>query len=159
MKGDTGLIYIGIEIKNFGQTPADITNIVLRPIVISPHNAPLPAQPDYSGDGTLFPKAFLVSQDWFSIFHVFRIAKSEIDAIKIWDADLYVIGYVDYIDKFGARHRGGYARKYTYARDDRKAYASDDEFAQRSNLIFVTQDGYNYDRPRIRGEGDDWDQA
>lgn len=45
--------------------------------------------------------------------------------------------------------RGGYARQYDPRRDDPAN-------ENRNNLIFVTQRGYNYDRPRKKGEGNDW---
>lgn len=153
---NTGLIYIKMAVKNFGQTPADITNIFFKPVVISPMNAPLPKTPDYSGDAAVFPKAYLVRDEEFFIFHVLKISREEIISVKDWSAALYVIGFVDYIDKFGDRHRSGYARKYAAARDDRKSYETDEEFSQRNNLIFVTEAGYNYDRIRVAGDGDDW---
>ncbi len=56
-----------------------------------------------------------------------------------------LIGYVDYLDKFGGRHRGGYARKFAPELDGTD-----------NNLIFVDQTGYNYDRSRKKGEGNDW---
>ena len=31
-------------------------------------------------------------------------------------------------------------------------------FENRSNLPYVTQPGYNYNRKRKKGEGDDWDE-
>ncbi len=68
VKGDTGLIYINMGIKNYGNTPAEVTDIFFKPAVISPKHAPLPKDPDYSGDRTVFPKAFLVAQDEFSVF-------------------------------------------------------------------------------------------
>jgi hypothetical protein len=52
---------------------------------------------------------------------------------------------VDYIDAFGERHRGGYARIY------------DPQPGVPNNLGFVAQDGYNYDRLRDEGEGRDWE--
>jgi len=33
---------------------------------------------------------------------------------------------------------------------------SDEAYATRNNL-YSPQEGYNYDRPRVRGEGVDWD--
>ena len=158
VKVNTGLLYINMGIKNFGNTPANITDIMFKVVVMSPKNAPLPTIPDYSSDRTVFPKAFLVSQEEFFIFHILRIAPEEIISVRDWSADLYIIGFVDYIDKFGDRHRGGYARKYAVGRDDRPSYEFDEQFAKRNNLIFVTEAGYNYDGLRISGEGDDWNQ-
>ncbi len=75
--------------------------------------------------------------------------------MKDYSSDLFIVGFVDYRDKFGTRHRGGYARKYAIAKDDRCSYDSDEAFLKRNNLIIVTESGYNYDRPRRRGEGNE----
>jgi hypothetical protein len=71
-----------------------------------------------------------------------------------------LIGFVDYIDQFGQRYRGGYARIY-YPMIDIKndRYKSEAEYAARNNLGVVAQEGYNYDRPRSRGEGKDWNET
>ena len=72
-------------------------------------------------------------------------------AVKLRRLEAYVDrgqhGYVDYIDQFGQRHRGGYARVYDPRLDTEPS---------RNNLLFITQKGYNYDRLRKRGEGSDW---
>jgi len=63
------------------------------------------------------------------------------------------------VDKFGKRHRAGYARLYQPSLDERRIYGTEEDFNRRSNLIFVPlQAGYNYDRPRTEGEGNDWDE-
>jgi hypothetical protein len=155
VQGNSGLFYIDISIQNFGQTPAYVTDIVLKPVVII-HNRQLPANPDYSGIRTVFPKAFLVANEAFYLTHVLRVDPGEIDAVKSLMSDLYVIGYVDYIDKFGDRHRGGYARRYAPLKDQKAGDTPPEIHAKRNNLIFVTQHGYNYDYPRKRGEGEDW---
>jgi hypothetical protein len=151
VKGTTGLIYVTMMIKNSGSTPAMVTDIFFKPIVV-PHLTPLPTTPDYSGDRTAFPKAFLVAQDEFAIFHVLKIEAEKIIDVKDFGADLYIVGFVDYTDTFGVAHRGGYARKYAIGQDDRGSFASDEAFAKRNNLIFVTQAGYNYDSVRSRWE-------
>ncbi len=58
---------------------------------------------------------------------------------------IYVFGYVDYIDRFNMRHRSGFARYYMLG-------------AKPNNLMVLTQPGYNYDRERQHGEGNDWDE-
>jgi hypothetical protein len=42
--------------------------------------------------------------------------------------------------------------------DERQIGQSPEDFARRTNLVFVAQGGYNYDRPRLPGEGNDWNQ-
>jgi hypothetical protein len=62
---------------------------------------------------------------------------------------LYAVGYVDYTDAFGRRYRPGYARQYKPKRDiwNPVVYPTSESYHGRSNLVFVTQEGYNYDRP------------
>ena len=57
---------------------------------------------------------------------------------------LVVYGFVDYIDAFGVRHRGGYARQYV------------PNVQGNNNLVFLDHPSYDYDRPRRPGEGNDW---
>ena len=57
---------------------------------------------------------------------------------------LCLLGYVDYMDAFEQRHRFGYARQFV-------------PNTRENNLVFITKPGYNYDRERKHGEGNDWD--
>jgi hypothetical protein len=59
---------------------------------------------------------------------------------------LYVIGYADYIDQFNNRHRAGYARRYN-------------PVSPQDNLHIAMDIGYNYDRLRNQGEGNDWNNV
>ncbi len=90
------------------------------------------------------PGAFLVSEDSFVFSSSTNISIADWSGIRDGTRQLHVVGYVDYIDQFGVRHHGGYARKY-----DREP---------ENNLVFVPERGYNYDRMRVRGEGRDWDE-
>src|SRR5690348_14114652 len=38
----SGHIWLTVSVKNFGRTPAKVTNVILRPVVV-PHGEPLPA--------------------------------------------------------------------------------------------------------------------
>ena len=69
-----------------------------------------------------------------------------VEAIQKGTKILHYVAYVDYIDKFGIRHRSGYGRTYNPAPVGFGGH----------NLIFITQHGYNYDRERKEGEGNDW---
>ena len=157
-EGITGLFWVNLEITNSGKTPARVTDVVLTPVVVVPHKKGLPEIPDYSVPAVRdnIPNAFLVTEDKFFSVQRCKIPKLEMTSIMELESDLYLIGFVDYIDQFGQRYRGGYARRYQPRMDDRSRYRTDDAFEQRSNLVFVAQDGYNYDRPRVRGEGNDW---
>ena len=63
-------------------------------------------------------------------------------AIQTGTKTLYFVGYVDYVDAFKVRHRGGYARVY-------------DRHERTNNLIFVTSSAYNFDVRRPEGVGTD----
>ena len=156
-EGITGLFGVTLEIANFGKTPARVTDVFLTHVVV-PHKKGLPKIPDYQLPAVRdnIPSAFLVTEDKFFFAQSFRIPKVETISIMELESDLYLIGFVDYVDQFKQRHRGGYARLYQPRMDDRSRFKTDDAFQQRSNLVFVAQDGYNYDRPRVRGEGNDW---
>ena len=143
------------RIKNFGQTPARVTQVVMKPVVVA-HGEQLPAIPDYTCvDLGPSLKAFLVRDDEFFIPRIHSITPYEMGLVRDHSADLYVIGFVDYIDQFDERHRAGYARQYFPAVDEIN-YETEAERAKRNNLHVVAQDGYNYDRSRRRGEGKDW---
>ena len=145
------------SIKNFGQTPARVTDVVMKQVVV-PHNEPLPVTPDYTCvDPGPSLGAFLVRDDEFFVPRHYKITSDEMVRVKDHAADLYMIGFVDYIDQFGGRHRGGYARRYYPAIDEMRDEAEADR-RKRNNLLVVDRGTYNYDRPRLRGEGKDWSE-
>jgi hypothetical protein len=150
----SGLFWINISTKNFGRTPATISDTLLNYLVL-PHGAPLPDTPSYVRQTTQIPGAFLVSDEEIFTRVVYRITLEEMGEVQDFQSDLYLIGYVDYRDQFGGRHRAGYARVYRPAIDDGATYRTDAEFEARSNLVFVASREYNYDRPRLPGDGGD----
>ena len=56
----------------------------------------------------------------------------------------WLFGVVDYDDVFGQRHQVGYGRIFNKIAGD---------------FVFIANDRYNYDRPRVVGKGNDWNQA
>jgi hypothetical protein len=154
---------INLEIKNYGHTPARITDLIVLSKFLKDGES-LPNDPDYkSAQKYTFPGAFLVKEDHF--FYLFSdqanrqaIASLDHSKIKNGGGQYFIYGYVDYIDMFGQRHRGGFARVYEPRIDRRDIYSSDEDFAGRCNLVFMAQRGYNYDSLRKRGEGNDWDE-
>ena len=66
-------------------------------------------------------------------------AQSVEDQITAW-----LFGVVDYDDVFGQRHQVGYGRIFNKIAGD---------------FVFIANDRYNYDRPRVVGKGNDWNQA
>jgi hypothetical protein len=140
-----GLFYLTIKVKNYGRTPAKVTDTLLKPVILPPGEK-LPPKPNYIRDRENLEssKAFLVCNDYFIVTEYFD-TKEQILAIQEGTAILYLIGYVDYLDAFNKRHRGGYARKYVL-------------FDKINNLQLVSDSAYSYDRERPIGEGSDWHQ-
>jgi hypothetical protein len=145
---DNGSISLTVSIKNYGRTPARVTDVVIKPIVVRPGQQ-LPPLPDYTvRREDPKPQAFLVSDDEFFLHRSYRITTDEMSEVKDQTSVLYIIGYVDYVDQFDQQHRGGYGREYRLGADDRTRYKTDDEFDQRSNLLIVEEKKYNYDQVR-----------
>jgi hypothetical protein len=144
---DQGRFSLQIGVKNFGTTPAKVNDILMQPVVL-PNNQPLPRRPKYARVWGEIPQAFLVAQEEFVYNVSVNISPEQMVAVNTaFTHVLYLVGYVDYIDHFGQRHRGGYARMYKPLTGFLK---------DQNNLVYVVQEGYNYDRPRRRGEGEDW---
>ena len=155
-----GAIHIitSIRVKNFGHTPAHVTDVYVGSLITAV-GAGLPDIPEYPPiEGREIAAAFLVADDEF-VHHVdFAPTHAETEAVQNGTADLYIIGYVDYRDKFGDRHRGAYARLYDSTVDWVPAnMAAQEAFANRNNLTIVSDGKYNDDRFRVHGEGVDWD--
>jgi hypothetical protein len=131
------------RIKNFGQTPARITSIVLDRRLM-PGKNPLPAIPDYAGMEEKVIRAFLVRDDELFFYRHFTLGGIN-DDLEREIQTLWFYGYIDYRDQFGERYRAGYASRY------QPGSATD-------NLAMEALDGYNYDRPRKPDEGHDWNE-
>jgi hypothetical protein len=141
----SGIFFVEIEVRNCGRTPAKVTDTLLKPISL-PVNESLPPNPDYSRHRQ-FPSssAFLVANDYFFFGEEgFTVGADAMSDLQNGVRKLYLIGYVDYVDAFGTKHRGGYARRYAPHQTG-------------NNLILVPDSAYNYDRVRWPGEGHDWD--
>lgn len=165
--------FLKIGIKNHGHTPGTVTayNITLVNGV-----EPLPTIPKYDERLTEHVGLFLNPNELvYDDIHPHRLGGTismGAPGMKVW-----LIGYVDYIDKFNIRHRAGYARVFDQTIDDKQSTAYRRKgkvgeifvreigenidwtrYEQRNNLPFVTQTGYNYDRKRLPREGNDWDE-
>lgn len=135
---------IKMKFKNFGRTPANVTGALLV-IAAVPLDRQLSAEPDYRNGLDLQSSCFLVSGDKFFADVIFTLEPRHV--ARIIDREgfqVFLVGFVDYLDAFGSRHRGGYARRYIPEREA-------------TNLVFIPQRSYNYDRLRVRGEGNNWD--
>lgn len=136
-----GTLSVTMRVQNFGRTPATVTDVIVTPHLTRP-GARLPDRPTYLGV-SVFPttQAFLVTNDHIFTTQAFPFPEWQYVIAGLWT--LYLFGYVDYIDAFGERHRGGYARML--APDQRN-----------NNLVFITNTAFNYDVVRQQGEGRDW---
>jgi len=145
---------IRIQIKNFGNTPAEVTDAFVDCMVRAGDH--VEALPPYRPDtpGRLPETAFLVKGDRFFMQGAVNISTTQRAAVEAAESLLIIFGFVDYIDKFGTRHRAGYARLY-----DPSVDRLIPEEEARNNLPIFQHRDYNFDRPRTSGEGDDWQQA
>lgn len=157
----TGFAWVSLEIQNFGETPATITDIFLNHEIVSCLDSALVGiefkdtlvvnpMPDVNG-------IFLVKNDRFNFTREIPLSSDAFE-INAQASILFLYGHIDYIDIFGKRHRAGYGRKYAPGYNDRNSYRTDDDFFKRSNLIFAFEKRFNYDRERKRGEGKDWNE-
>jgi len=140
--GIEGVYRVTVEVTNFGRTPARVTDAMLHFVELLV-DTKLPVVPDYTPPPDWEPpKAFLVINETFS----FTLSQRFVGKIEPPDPthEVYAIGYVDYEDSFGRRYRSGYARLYKPTRNTGGLDVFPTE-ESRSNLVFVTQEGYNYD--------------
>lgn len=147
-----------LEIMNYGTTPARVTDVVsLYRIMAS--GQPLPNEPEYEiPNNHTAAVAFLVKGESFFNFvgEDLNTVERSLSSLESGENILYLYGYVDYIDAFGQRHRGGFGFEYCPAIDkDVKTYI-DEAYANRHNLLNLAMSSYNYDRSRTKGEGNDW---
>jgi len=133
---------VTVKVENGGRTPAKATDVRLTAWVRE-WEEPLPLILDIreqSSDSA--PNGFLLPGDDFFVTRTFPLGKKGSPNPRTGAVRLCIFGFIDYIDAFEQRHRAGYARQF---RDERE-----------NNLFFVDQPGYNYDRQRQPGEGNDW---
>lgn len=134
---------VSLEVRNHGQTPATVTMFLIL-LHTRRKDEGWPKIPVATGKRI---RVFLVPNAALQLapeFDAEACKAIDIDKIKRGEDVLTLTGYVDYIDKFGAHHRAGYARVLDLQKSG-------------NNLIFISEPGYNEVRPRKRGEGADWD--
>ena len=146
---------VQVKVENFGRTPARVTDVVLT-FKAYPNTSDLPTEPDYTGARPVLSQAFLVTGDWFKIPRNTPFDEADNNEFKNGGQRLVVLGYVDYIDQFGQRHRAGYGREYRSYLDLPETYGTEILPKDRSNLELIPQRQYNYDRERQPREGNDW---
>ena len=138
-------VSVVIQVVNMGHTPATVTDVKLTPVTRLKGYG-LPSSPSYSAPKDLpSVEGSLGADEPFFIHATFDLPEwHDVQAERMM---LYLVGYVDYIDAFEVRHRGGYARLYEKRLDVGEP---------RNNLTIVADLAYNYDRLRTPGEGKDW---
>jgi hypothetical protein len=148
MFGTKPSIDLMVEVKNFGRTPARISGVIITPIVW-PKDKSLPQNPAYVNFWKVgkVPAGFLVCDDHFVIDSTTTISEEQFSAVQEGTHDVIVIGYVDYVDQFERHHRSGYAARYDRHRDTP------------TNLVSINERVYEYDRERVPGEGNDWNDG
>ena len=93
----TGLFFVRMRAKNTGRTPASVTDMRVKPVLILKAKS-LPAEPNYKRKGGDTHKAFLVANGSAYFGDNFSITPSELEQVKDGTLKLYLIGYVDYMD-------------------------------------------------------------
>ena len=137
-------IDIELDVRYHGRTPARVTDALLSSMIV-PNGRDIPNRPIYTeAPDRDVPSAFLVVNDFFLFRGSTNITTEQSSQVRAGEAQLCIVAYVDYIDQFNERRRGGYGRIYHRDLDN--------------NLVFINERGYNYDRVRLPGEGNDWDE-
>lgn len=130
---DDGLPGFRLQIKNWGRTPARILAINIE-IIVRDRKHPLPPEPPFKGPA--YPQAiFLVPDASFFQSPPFE-EPMDVPAIMNGSKILYIIGFVDYEDRFGDRHRSTYGRTLVL-----------DPPSYENNLVFIAEGRYNDDFP------------
>lgn len=142
-----------VRIRNRGNTPALATFTLLQY-----HFGPLPTIPPYDETNGQAMNASVGKKGKFVHLAHWTIPTEMILRMKLGGEKLFVFGYADYIDRFNERHRVGWAMEYDRLIDIPGMYRDGKLPKKRSNLRFITTPGYNYDRKRQKGEGNDWDE-
>jgi len=121
---------VSVKARNMGRTPAQVTDIHID-FALLDYGVPLPKRyPFRPMKRESFPNGILMPSEWLN--HAIHVKTKE---ALVPGKQLWFFGEVDYIDVFGRRWRGGYARKYWDHKDD--------------NLYNNTEDRDNFDRERL----------
>ena len=138
-----GFANFTIEVKNHGRTPATVTDVLIHLDRFTKEN-PAPDQPIYrTYESRMKVGAFLVAGNSF------KRSPSMALPTGADEGELWLYGYVDYVDEFGDTHRGGYARVY-----NPNAYDISVPLEERNNLAFVAKAGWNYDSDHFSDKSD-----
>jgi len=141
-RDDDRQFYVKVEVKNFGRTPATVTDTRVY-ASIRKHGDLLPTEFPYPPRGEeARHTGFLVPDEDFPFEKHFPMAKNS--PRRNSSKRLWIFGHVDYI-ALGNRYRFGFARLYEPVLNGGKR-----------NVMAVTEGRYDFDRERKPSEGDDW---
>jgi len=136
---------VGLNVKNWGRTPARILKAVIC-YRCTPGTEMLPEKPVYDENAVHAQvQAFLVHNDFTGYVYERRIPTQQVIDVKEGRSNLWVYGHVEYLDIFDVLHVAGYGSFYVPEYDDPARYGPG-QFEKRSNLVFITELTYNYDR-------------
>jgi hypothetical protein len=130
-------VAVGVQITNHGHTPATI----VAAVVVMYMGDKLPDEPPYTDHDTWGAFFLMPNEGRFVVTRMISTALTD-EQLKLVHENkltIWACGYVDYVDRFGATHRSGYARRYAPS-------------VTQNNLVFETKPGYNYDVDRPLSE-------
>lgn len=130
------LATINMNVKNNGRTPATVTDVHLEFRWFKSRSLPETKPSYFQPADPVRIGAFLVAGSHIHFPVENRPIPDQGEADQLW-----FFGYVDYIDAFKRKHRGGYARIYKPERTE-------------GNLIFPKIHGWNYDEPVKKDQSD-----
>lgn len=128
-------IRFSVAVRNHGRTPAEVAQPVMM-LQLAEHDVVLPTELPYGHPPSTPPSAFLMPSETFHRWELRpQFPADVVQMLQTGERILWLIGYVDYIDRFGQRYRSGYARRYIPTPLPNTV----------NNLVFELQPGYNYD--------------
>lgn len=99
---------VTLEVKNHGKTPADLLGGIVSLVIED--NPPQSTSP--TNFFSYLPPFFLVSGDTKKWRPTFHLPETLYENIQRANPQLWVVGYIDYRDRFGDKHRCNYGRHY-----------------------------------------------
>ncbi len=133
--------------RNIGNTPATVTLETFGQALLKPGER----LPGYAKLHPSTTERLQVKDEAIYASMAFKHTQIENQAVRRGELRVVLFGYVDYIDIFGRRHRGGFAKELLVNPDGPNEDGTD-------FLAFHILDdrNFNFDRERTVGDGIDW---
>jgi hypothetical protein len=146
---------VGLSVKNWGKTPARVVKAVIC-YRCTPGIETLPEKPVYDENAVHGQvQSFLVTNDFAGYTYERLIPRQQVNEVKEGRSNLWVYGHVEYLDIFDELHVAGYGAFYVPEYDE-PAHYGPGRFEKRSNLVFITEPTYNYDRKKQSADSAGW---